>query len=158
MAEGRSRSSFLVAIERYEPGFGGFPERTMVEEIDYTWSQQIARRRAVYVADAVACAAEPTSLTHMRKQLWWWKSGWFQNIRLNPAQLVRRKPMLVLWVTLSLLEILISPLTLALPALWLTVLHRTAVSAAECWAFGEGALMLPPLTFAVIKRHANSLR
>jgi N-acetylglucosaminyltransferase len=138
--------------------FGGFPERTMVEDIDFTWSMQISGRRAVYVADAVAYAAEPTSLTYMRKQLWRWKSGWFQNIRLHYPRLLRRKPMLALWVSLSMLEILVSPLTLALPVLWLAVFHRSAVSAGEWWAAGEGALMVPPLTIAVIKRRVNPLR
>ena len=138
--------------------FGGFPERTMVEDIDFTWSMQIAGRRAVYVADAVAYAAEPTSLTYMRKQLWRWKSGWFQNIRLHYASLCRRKPMLALWVSLSMLEILVSPLTLVLPVLWLVVFHRSALSAAKWWVAGEGALMVPPLTIAMIKRRVNPLR
>jgi N-acetylglucosaminyltransferase len=138
--------------------FGGFPERTMVEDIDFTWSMQITGRRAVYVADAVAYAAEPTSLTYMRKQLWRWKSGWFQNVRLHYPDLFRHKPMLALWVSLSMLEIIVSPLTLALPVLWLAVFHRSVVSAGEWWVAGESALMVPPLTIAMVKRRVNPLR
>lgn len=94
---------------------GGFPERTLVEDIDFTWTQQIAGRRAVYVAEAVAYAAEPNDRKFLCEQLKRWKSGWFQNVRIHSKGLVRHKPMLAFWVALSLWEIMISPLLLLLP-------------------------------------------
>lgn len=97
--------------------FGGFPERTMVEDIDFTWSQQIAGRKAVYVSEAVAYAAEPNSRKYLCEQLKRWKSGWFQNVRLHGRNLIRHKPMLALWVAISLWEIMITPFVLMLPIL-----------------------------------------
>lgn len=137
---------------------GGFPERTMVEDIDWTWTQQISGFRAVYVADAVAYAAEPDSTKYLRKQLWRWKSGWFQNVRRHAPGMVRRKPWLALWVGLSMLEILISPVSLILPLVWLLAFHHDPRDVLTWWAFGELALMGPPLTYAIIKRKVNPIK
>lgn len=138
--------------------FGGFPERTMVEDIDYTWSTQIAGGQARYVPNAVAYAAEPTSLKYLGVQLWRWKSGWFQNVRLHYGGAIRHKPMLALWITLSLFDIVISPFTLALPVLWLTVFHRSAITVLEIATISEAVVMGPALTAAVFKRKLNPLR
>lgn len=137
--------------------FGGFPERTLVEDIDFTWSQQIAGKRAVYVADAVAYAAEPNSAKYMREQLKRWKSGWFQNVRLHGPSLIRHKPMLALWVGLSLWEILISPLLLVLPILMI-------VNGFPWWAaplvFLASELLIfgPPILYGCHKRGISMLR
>lgn len=98
---------------------GGFPERTMVEDIDFTWTQQAAGLRAIYVAEAVAYAAEPNSRKYLCEQLKRWKSGWFQNIRIHSFTLLKRKPMLALWVALSMYEIMVSPIMLMVPVLLL---------------------------------------
>lgn len=138
--------------------FGGFPERTIVEDIDYTWSQQILGRRAVYVADAVAYAAEPVNLKYMRKQLWRWKSGFFQNVRRHFPSLLRCKPMLALWVVLALFETVISPLTLALPLYWYFALGHESTSIVGYWLLGETLLFLPPTLYAWYKRGTSPLR
>lgn len=132
--------------------FGGFPTATITEDIHYTLAKQIEGRHARYVAAAVAYAAEPTSLKYMRAQLRRWKAGWFQNVRLHYRQLVRRKPVLALWVSLALFDICLSPLTIALPVVWLAVWHRTLGQAAGWWALSEALLMAPPLTYAMIRR------
>src|SRR4051794_16016147 len=90
--------------------FGGFPERTIVEDMDFTWSQEIAGNKAVYVGDAVAWAADPETLTYLRKQVWRWMAGFFQNVRLHMWKLVTRKPMLAVWIALAVLEIVTAPL------------------------------------------------
>ena len=131
--------------------FGGFPERTMVEDIDFTWSQQIMGRRAVYVAEAVAYAAEPNSRKYLCEQLKRWKSGWFQNVRLHGVGLVRRKPMLALWVAISLWEILISPFMLVLPIM-------LVMDGLPLWAFftlvvaSEFLVFFPPILYGCKKR------
>lgn len=136
--------------------FGGFPDRTVVEDIDMTWSQQIMGRKAVYVHDAVAYAAEPSSRLFMRRQLWRWKSGWFQNVRLHYRDLWRHKPMLALWVTITLADILISPLVLALPFImllngipWWQVL--------AIWFISEALTLFPPILYGCRKRGVNAL-
>lgn len=138
--------------------FGGFPERTMVEDIDYTWSRQIAGYNAAYVADAVAYAAEPDTLRYMRTQLHRWKSGWFQNVRRHYPSLWRAKRWLALWVTLSLMEIVLAPITLAMPVIWYTVLNRSLISIGTWWAVGELLMLAPPLAYATFKRRMNPLR
>lgn len=140
----------------YLKEFGGFPERTIVEDIDYTWSQQIAGRRAVYVHDAVAYAAEPTSLKYMSKQLWRWKSGYFQNVRQHYWNLLRRKQMLAVWVSLQMFEIALAPLILGMPLLW-WYLGATWVQALQWWAFSEAVIMGPPLAYGCWKRKINPL-
>lgn len=131
--------------------FGGFPERTMVEDIDYTWSQQIAGKRAVYVGDAVAYAAEPNSRKYLCEQLKRWKSGWFQNVRHHGFNLVRRKPFLALWVSLSLYEIVMSPYMAYLP-------YRLVSDGVPLWLLGillvvgELLLFFPPILYGCVRR------
>jgi cellulose synthase/poly-beta-1,6-N-acetylglucosamine synthase-like glycosyltransferase len=137
--------------------FGGFPDRTLVEDIDYTWSQQIAGHGAAYVADAVAYAAEPTSRHFMCAQLNRWKTGYFQNVRQHGWNMVRRKPMLALWVAISLVEILLSPLMVALPVWWMADGGSPLVVAA--WmASSEVLLFGPSLAYAIRKRKLSVWR
>lgn len=138
--------------------FGGFPERTIVEDIDYTWSQLIAGRRAVYVADAVAYAAEPVNLEYMRKQLWRWKSGFFQNVRQHGWNLLKHKKMLALWVIVALLETVLSPITLAIPLVWLIFMGHDPLDVGMWWLIGEGVLFVPPTLYAWVKRGTSPLR
>lgn len=137
--------------------FGGFPARTIVEDIDYSWSQQIAGHRAVYVADAVAYAAEPINAKFMKKQLWRWKSGYFQNVRQHARGLITRKRWLALWVGLSVAEILLSPVMLTLPVWWATHGH-SALSVAAWWIGGEALTLAPALAYATAKRKINPLK
>jgi len=63
---------------------GGFPERTIVEDFDWTATQQIAGNKAVYVAAAEAWAADPETIRYLRKQMNRWMSGFFQDqVRLR---------------------------------------------------------------------------
>ncbi|QTG79551.1 glycosyltransferase [Arthrobacter crystallopoietes] len=132
--------------------FGGFPERTIVEDMDYTWSQQIAGKRAVYVGDAVAYAADPDTMKYLRKQVWRWMAGFFQNVRIHSRELLQKKRMLALWVFLAVWEILTVPLWYVMPLIWLFVFQWTPI-VAGAWFFGaEFALLMPPLIYASIRR------
>ncbi len=136
--------------------FGGFPERTMVEDIDMTWSQQIMGRKALYVKDAVAYAAEPSSAIYLRKQLWRWKSGWFQNVRLHYPNLWRHKPMLALWVTITLFDIIISPFVLSLPVLM--ALNDVPIwTILMIWLASEALTLFPPIIYGCVKRQVSVL-
>jgi N-acetylglucosaminyltransferase len=135
--------------------FGGFPERTIVEDMDYTWSQQIAGQRAVYVGNAVAYAADPSTMLYLRKQVWRWMSGFFQNVRVHGRELVSRKRMLGVWVFCAVWEILTVPLWYAVPFIWLFVFHWPLV-VVLIWFFGaEFALVLPPLMYASVRRRVS---
>ncbi|MFI7101014.1 glycosyltransferase family 2 protein [Streptomyces sp. NPDC050161] len=132
--------------------FGGFPERTIVEDMDFTWSQQIAGRRAVYVADAVALAADPEDLTYLRKQVWRWMAGFCQNVRLHFGGLVRHKPLLAVWVLLALLEIVTAPLWWAAPFVAAATTDRPLAVTLAWWAGADLLLTAPPLVYAARRR------
>jgi cellulose synthase/poly-beta-1,6-N-acetylglucosamine synthase-like glycosyltransferase len=137
--------------------FGGFPERTIVEDMDYTWSKQIEGRRAVYVGNAVAYAADPEDLTYLRKQVWRWMAGFFQNVRLHFRDLLRHKRMLAVWVALAMWEILTVPLWYAMPFIWLFVLDWS-IGVTALWFFGaELALLMPPILYGAIRRKVSIL-
>jgi N-acetylglucosaminyltransferase len=140
---------------RREPlvAFGGFPERTIVEDMDFTWSMQIAGHRAVYVGDAVAWAADPETLTYLRKQVWRWMAGFCQNVRLHLGPLIARKPMLAVWILLALLEIFTAPLWWATPFLFTLGLNRPVIPTLAFWLGSELLFTAPPLIYAARRRH-----
>ncbi|WP_312866190.1 glycosyltransferase family 2 protein [Streptomyces boluensis] len=131
---------------------GGFPERTIVEDMDYTWSRQIEGRRAVYVSDAVAWAADPESLTYLRKQVWRWMAGFCQNVRLHLPRMITAKPMLALWVLLALVEIVTAPLWWATPFLAAAFGTQPLAESLGLWLAAETLLTLPPLLYAARRR------
>jgi len=132
--------------------FGGFPERTIVEDMDYTWSQQIAGNRAVYVGEAVAWAADPEDITYLRKQTWRWMAGYMQNVRIHFWSLLRHKKLLWLWVALALLDMIIAPVWWTCPAI-LVLFFGKSVGATFMWYFGaELAMTVPPLLYACRRR------
>jgi cellulose synthase/poly-beta-1,6-N-acetylglucosamine synthase-like glycosyltransferase len=96
---------------------GGFPEDSLTEDIDYTLTQHTLGRKAIYVPEAVARAAEPDTMAFMRTQLKRWKTGHAKSVRTHYKGLVRKRPLVALWVTLQALEILISPLIFLTPLL-----------------------------------------
>ncbi|MGH4030162.1 glycosyltransferase family 2 protein [Actinomycetota bacterium Odt1-20B] len=132
--------------------FGGFPERTIVEDMDFTWSQQLAGRRALYVSDAVAWAADPETLTYLRKQVWRWMAGFCQNVRLHLGRSLTAKPMLALWILLALVEIVTAPLWWATPFLLAATTERTLGGSLAWWAGAEMLLTAPPLVYAARRR------
>jgi N-acetylglucosaminyltransferase len=132
--------------------FGGFPERTIVEDMDFTWSMQIAGRKAVYVGEAVAWAADPETLTYLRKQVWRWMAGFFQNVRLHLGSLVTRKPMLALWIILALVEIFTAPLWWATPFVLTVGMHKSISATLAFWLGSELLFTVPPLIYAARRR------
>ncbi|MET7330696.1 glycosyltransferase family 2 protein [Nonomuraea sp. NPDC005650] len=132
--------------------FGGFPERTIVEDMDFTWSQQLEGRKAVYVSDAMAWAADPETLTYLRKQVWRWMAGFMQNVRLHLPRLITRKPMLATWIIVALLEIILAPLWWATPLILTFAMHRPISGTLAWWAGGELLLTIPALLYAAKRR------
>ncbi|MCP2339404.1 glycosyltransferase family 2 protein [Actinomadura rupiterrae] len=131
---------------------GGFPERTIVEDMDATWTWQIEGRRAVYVPGAVAWAADPETLPFLRRQVWRWMSGFFQNVRMHLRPMVLRKPMLALWVVLAVLEILLAPLWWLTPVLLTMAWHIPPAIAVTWWLASELPLLIATLLYAARKR------
>lgn len=123
-----------------------------------TWSQQIAGHKAVYVGAAVAWAADPETLTYLRKQVWRWMAGFCQNVRLHARELTGRKPMLALWIVLALAEIVTAPLWWTTPFVFTLVLHRPLAPTLAWWFGGELLLTVPPLIYAAHRRRLNVVR
>lgn len=110
------------------------------------------------MGEAVAYAAEPVNMKYMRKQLWRWKSGFFQNVRQHGWSLIRRKQLLAIWVLVALLETLMSPVMMALPMWWLFGLHDSPLTVAGWWVLSETLLFAPATIYAWVKRRTNPLR
>lgn len=132
--------------------FGGFPIRSVAEDMDYTWSLQIAGKRAVYVGDAVAYAADPNTLGFLRKQMWRWMAGFFQMIRLHYVDLWRHKKMLALWATIAIFELLFQPFWYLAP-LWAPLaFDLNPWTFTAVWFAMETLVVIPPLAYASWRR------
>ena len=131
---------------------GGFPETTLTEDIFYTWGQYIEGRKAVYVHDAVARAAEPISLKYMSTQLKRWKCGWFHGFRLQWPKLVRHKPMVALWSGLQFLETTLAPIVMLLPLLAVLLFGIPVWQTFAWWLLGDLITFWPPVIYGCIKR------
>lgn len=138
--------------------FGGFPERTIVEDMDYTWSKQIEGRRARYVGDAVAWAADPSDLKFLRVQVWRWMAGFFQNVRIHTGRMIFRKPMLFLWILIAIWDIVTTPLWYAMPFLLIFAYHQDVAITLMWWLGLEAVLLWLPLIYAARRRKISHLR
>jgi N-acetylglucosaminyltransferase len=136
---------------------GGFPERTIVEDFDWTATQQIAGNKAVYVAAAEAWAADPETIRYLRKQMNRWMSGFFQNIRIHFWPAWRHKPMLAFWYSVAIAEILMLPLWWGGPLLWVYVWHDPFARTFEWWLALQLAVNIPVLMYAAVRRRVNPL-
>ena len=134
---------------------GGFPERTIVEDMDYTWTSMINGKRAVYISAAVAYAADPETPYYLKKQVWRWMAGFFQNVRIHWREF-HRKPMLGLWVLMALTDLIGLPLWYASPALLRLLWHQGWLGLA-LWIGADTALTLPLLVYAAIRRKQRLL-
>jgi cellulose synthase/poly-beta-1,6-N-acetylglucosamine synthase-like glycosyltransferase len=136
---------------------GGFPERTIVEDFDWTATQQIAGNKAVYVAAAEAWAADPETIRYLRKQMNRWMSGFFQNMRIHFWPAWRHKPVLALWYSVAIAEILMLPLWWGGPLLWVYVWHDPFLRTFEWWIALQLAVNIPVLMYAAVRRRVNPL-
>ncbi|MGW0736035.1 glycosyltransferase [Streptomyces sp. NPDC002851] len=123
-----------------------------------TWSQQSLGKRAVYVGDAVARAADPETLTYLRKQVWRWMAGFCQNVRLHLPNLCVRKPILALWVLLALFEIVTAPLWWAIPFIAAATSELTIGQTLAWWTAAELLLTAPVLLYAAHRRKLSMAR
>jgi biofilm PGA synthesis N-glycosyltransferase PgaC len=62
---------------------GGWPTRTMAEDMDLTWCFYEAGSKVRFVPGAVCYPIEPHNFGFMRKQLRRWAHGFIQNVRLH---------------------------------------------------------------------------
>ena len=114
----------------------GFPIRTIVEDMDYTWTMQTQGWNARYVSQAESWAADPETYHFLRVQLKRWMYGFFQNVRIH-FRTLPRKPMLAIWIGMGVVQILTAPLWWGLPFFLVLVLGFDFAETAEWWLAAE---------------------
>lgn len=88
---------------------GGFQDRTMVEDLDLTWTLHQHGFRVGYASRAVAYPLEPGNRHQYTAQMRRWTRGFFQAIRVH-ADTVHHTPSLAFLIVASLWDMLTSPL------------------------------------------------
>jgi biofilm PGA synthesis N-glycosyltransferase PgaC len=88
---------------------GGWPTRTMAEDMDLTWSFYERGRGVRFVPQAVCYPVEPHDFHFMGKQLKRWSHGFVQNVRLHRRNLLTQ-PFLRLTVAVALWDAIIASL------------------------------------------------
>ena len=135
----------------------GFPIRTIVEDMDYTWTMQTQCWNARYVSQAESWAADPETYHFLRVQLKRWMYGFFQNVRIH-FKTLHRKPMLALWIGMGVVQILTAPLWWGLPFFLVLVLGFDVTETTEWWLAAEIGFTLPPILYACARRGVNPFR
>ncbi len=67
---------------------GGWPTRTLAEDMDLTWTFYEGGHRVRFIPEAVSYPIEPHNLEFMRKQLKRWSHGYIQNVLLHGRNLL----------------------------------------------------------------------
>lgn len=68
---------------------GGWPQRTMAEDMDLTWSFHKKNFNVRFIPDAVCYPIEPNNFHFMHKQLKRWSHGFVQNLQLHWRDVVK---------------------------------------------------------------------
>lgn len=131
---------------------GGFPKGSLTEDIDYTLRQHARGKKAVYVGSTAAYADEPNTMRMMRTQLKRWKTGHATSVRTNYWQVLRRRPLVALWVSLQVYELLIAPVVIFAPLLALLVWHAALPSVLLWWLAGEVLTFWAPVLYGCVRR------
>jgi poly-beta-1,6-N-acetyl-D-glucosamine synthase len=135
--------------------FGGWPSRTMAEDMDLTWSFHQAGIGVRFEPGAVCYPIEPYNFHFMRKQLVRWSHGFVQNISLHWRG-VLEVPFLRSAVTVSLWDAVIASLA------FLVVLPLLAIITGSPWLLlvyliDAPAIVLPLLAGAVPRREVGKM-
>ncbi|MGH7731755.1 MAG: glycosyltransferase family 2 protein [Candidatus Eiseniibacteriota bacterium] len=62
---------------------GGWPSRTIAEDVDLTWRMYVAGKKVRYVAGAVCYPIEPSDLGYLSRQLRRWCCGFMQALKVH---------------------------------------------------------------------------
>lgn len=123
---------------------GGWPTRTVAEDMDLTWMMYLRNKRVRFVPEAVCYPIEPHNLHFLSKQLRRWSCGFFQTVKIHWREILHVPFLrtivaigiwdatiaaLALLFLLPLLSIFVSPIFLLgylidIPAVLVPVLYR----------------------------------
>ncbi len=123
-----SSGCFSVYRTRVLRDAGGWPPRTMAEDMDLTWSFYEAQRKVRFIPEAVCYPIEPQNYRMMRAQLRRWSHGFVQNVRLHWRGILgipylRSMVAVALWdaVVASVAYLFLLPLLVILVSPWFLV-------------------------------------
>ena len=68
---------------------GGWPSRTLAEDMDLTWTFYEAGHKVRFVPEAVCYPIEPHNYDYMSRQLRRWSHGFVQNLRVHWRDILR---------------------------------------------------------------------
>jgi poly-beta-1,6-N-acetyl-D-glucosamine synthase len=83
-----SSGCFSVYRTQVLKSFGGWPTRTLAEDMDITWSLYRLGYAVRFVPEAFCYPVEPHNYAFMRRQLKRWSHGFMQNVRLHWRQIM----------------------------------------------------------------------
>ncbi len=69
--------------------YGGWPTRTLAEDMDLTWTYYSKGEKVKFVGEAFCYPLEPHNLTFLGKQLKRWSHGFIQNVVLHWRELLK---------------------------------------------------------------------
>ena len=129
---------------------GGWPSRTLAEDMDLTWSFHQAGVGVRFVPDALCYPVEPYNFNFMSKQLRRWSHGFIQNVSLHWKGLLS-VPFLRAAVTVALWDAIVASLAflIVLPVL-IVVLKSPWLLLA--YFIDTPAILVPLLVGAVPRR------
>lgn len=129
---------------------GGWPTRTVAEDMDLTWSFYTLGYNVRFVPEAVCYPVEPETLSFMNKQLARWSRGFIQNARVHWRSLLdqpflRTMVAVALWdaTVASLAFLLLVPLLAIFVSPWFLLAYVIDLPAvmvpvfAKAWRRGE---------------------
>jgi biofilm PGA synthesis N-glycosyltransferase PgaC len=122
---------------------GGWPTRTMAEDMDLTWTFYHHDYKVHFVPDAVCYPVEPHNLHFMGKQLRRWSHGFLQNVKLHWKSVIHI-PFLRNVVAVGLWDASIASVA------YLFVLPLLAVIFSNPWLFLGYFIDMPTVLFPVM--------
>ncbi|MBI4501363.1 MAG: glycosyltransferase [Gemmatimonadetes bacterium] len=143
-------SMYRTAVLRQH---GGWPSRTLAEDMDLTWSFYQTGHQVRFVPEAVCYPIEPHNFRFMSRQLRRWSHGFVQNVKLHWRGLLRI-PYLRSAVAVSMWDATIASV------IYLLILPVLAVVLANPWillgyVIDVPALAIPVMAAAISRREAG---
>lgn len=135
-----SSGCFSVFSNKILKEFGGFPDRSIAEDMDLTWQQLENGYRVIVVPDARCYPIEPHNYPIYRRQVERWLRGFLQNVKAHKLKLLKNKR-LAFFISWCLFDALTFPVSLVFMVL--IALH-----------FGWFALTIPLMDVAIVTSSA----
>jgi biofilm PGA synthesis N-glycosyltransferase PgaC len=132
---------------------GGWPVRTLAEDMDLTWTFYAAGYHVRFMPEAVCYPIEPHNLNYMSKQLRRWSHGFVQNLKLHWRQ-VLHVPYLRSAIAVSLWDAAIASLAYLFLVPILAIIFRSPWLLLG-YVIDAPAIFIPVMVGAIPRREAG---